>query len=88
MSDKTIKADTVAGIEKFRPALDPDRCLHAHEGELGKCQHCGHEAAYRRHRDNGAWQWSVECSNTSCAIQTPPHYATKEAAAKAWNRRP
>lgn len=58
---------------------------------LSRCPFCGEQAAFRlreknsNHRPN--FNISVECANTSCGVMTPQHYATREAATKAWNRR-
>lgn len=65
------------------------------EGVFYRCKTCGHIAAIRvrPHSDNGVrghdkHGLSVECTNTSCGIRTPEHYATREDAIYAWNRKP
>jgi hypothetical protein len=55
---------------------------------LLSCPFCGHEGAFH---DSGNLstqfnRWA-ECSNTSCGVRTPEHYQTREAVARAWNRR-
>lgn len=79
------KITTVGGLE-MHPLLR-DRPLDTDPLTLSPCPFCGHQAAYE---DRGLLQLMrrrVVCSNTSCGVATPWHYATRERAAEAWNRR-
>lgn len=79
---------TVTGIEcmgfqgRHPSGLDSDN-------RLSKCPFCGSIAAVRLKDKTGhdAFRMSVECVNTSCGVKIPEHYATREAAIEAWNRR-
>lgn len=91
MTDR--KVDIVTGIEcwgsqgRHPSGLDTDE-------RLKPCPFCGHVAAIRAadhghgmSRGHDKFQLSAECTNSSCAVRTPEHYATREAAIEAWNRR-
>ena len=57
---------------------------------LKTCPFCGHDGAFNdvgRRGQSDNYTVAVHCSNTSCGVRTPEHYRTREAAAKAWNRR-
>lgn len=81
MSDKA-HLTTVAGLERF-PTLQGN--LLDTSVELRRCPMCDSVAGFRA---NPHGDIRAECSNTSCAIQTPYHYRTRETAAYAWNRQP
>jgi DNA gyrase inhibitor GyrI len=53
--------------------------------ELQRCPFCGTLAGYR---EDGHGMVRAECANGSCAVATPYHYKTREAAKAAWNRSP
>ena len=81
------KITTVAGLEMhcvFHPhPLDTD-------ASLKRCPFCGHEGAFNdgeRRGQSDNYTVAAVCSNTSCGVRTPQHYATRESAAIAWNRR-
>lgn len=84
--DTAAHLDTVAGIEQFAKYRVP---WGDTSDTLARCKTCGHEAAFREpeHRGYEHAMISVECSNTSCGMKTPPHYKTRVEAAKAWNRK-
>lgn len=81
--------DTVGGIEKF--AIMRNGLMTTDGPALKPCPMCGHEAGYMESERAGferdPHRIRVECSNTSCGVMTPRHYATRETAAEAWNRR-
>lgn len=82
------KVTTVGGLEmhmNMKPTFEtrPDVLSH--------CPFCGHEAGFRNGAPRGErdhHRMYVMCSNGSCAIRTPEHYADERTAAIAWNRRP
>lgn len=82
------KVTRVDGLEMFAK-------FHPHEMDtsdmLLPCPFCGSPGAFtdgnRRGMTPNHFTVSAACSNTSCGVRTPEHYATREAAAKAWNRR-
>jgi hypothetical protein len=81
------KITTVAGLEMFAKNhfhyLDTD-------ASLKRWPFCGHEGAFNdgeRRGQNDNYTVAVVCSNTSCGVRTRQHYATRESAAIAWNRR-
>jgi len=59
------------------------------EERLNSCPFCGSQAAFRLKDKAGHEKHmiSVECCNSSCGVMTPEHYATREKAIEAWNRR-
>lgn len=56
---------------------------------LKYCPFCGSEAAFRLRDKAGHDKHTimVECTNSSCGVMTPEHYATREKAIEAWNWR-
>ncbi len=59
------------------------------DARLKLCPFCGAKGAFRL-RDKAGHDThtiKVECTNSSCGVATPEHYATRESAIEAWNRR-
>lgn len=86
---------TVSGLEMFANRIGSGNSGLDTDDRLDRCKTCGHIAAIRvrPHSDNGVrghdkHGLSVECTNTSCGIRTPEHYAIREDAIYAWNRTP
>lgn len=80
--------DTVTGIECMGYMGRHPSGLDTDDG-LNRCPFCGHVAAFREAEKVGHDQYtvSVECTNTSCSVRTPQHYANRATAMEAWNRR-
>jgi hypothetical protein len=83
------RVTTVAGIECMGMQGRHPSGLDTAPGVLQHCPFCGHVAAFREAEKVGHDRFtiSVECSNGACAVRMPQHYASRETAAEAWNRR-
>lgn len=86
-SDTPKQIVSVGGLEMFALPRDLPLDTPSDPTELLACPFCGHAAAYHDRGRIGTHPLHVECSNTSCGIRTPKHYASRETAAQAWNRR-
>jgi hypothetical protein len=80
----------VDGLEQFAKMRQPDWEV-PDDGHLKPCPFCGSEAGYhialRNPPHSKPDNVAVGCTNTSCGVMTPRHYAVRLTAAFAWNKR-
>ena len=77
---------TVGGLEMF-PTQRKSSGIDQSD-DLGACRFCGSPCGYYESTHRGdKHPIGVICTNTSCGVSTPKHYADRASARAAWLRR-